>query len=441
MNNDQSYIPYFPACARALRHAAVLAAICLTADICAGATQGFRRFHEGNSLTDPLTARNIGLRSMATNAGFSKDTVAQVIIAGTPIDWAWENRRASFIAVLTNGGFDFIILQPFRVTQLSSYFEREAIAAAQVNRLALDHSPNSTLVIYHTWLSVTTNNPNVTFVNGMRGVTNYLEYFMDVMEQEFPGRPVLCVPASAAFLQMAQDIETGAGPAGIPSITNLFDPIAPGGNSSIHPTVNGYWLSCLVHFNSYYSEYYTTRPDKFLNMPTNIPFTIYWQGSNDATWTQWPALTSNQAAYMQALAWHVVTNYPRTFLSGVPREKSDRTPPSTPADLRITTQLADRVNIAWNASTDNVAFLRYTIMINRDFYNNTTATTATVMLTNVWNPSNIVVTVRAWDTAYNFSDAHVLVIPEAPLLALLAPLAVCVARRRARGAQHATISI
>ncbi|NLF40802.1 fibronectin type III domain-containing protein, partial [bacterium] len=324
-------------------------------------------------------------------------------------------------------------LQPFRLTQLG-WFEREEVAAAQVFRLALQYSPNATLVLYQTWTTVTTNaNPDAKFVSDMRYVTNYFEFFMDAIRQEFPGRAVFAVPSGLALMKLAEDIVSGAGPEGIPCITNIFDPIAPGGGSSIHPRVDGYWLSCLVHFNSYYSEHYITHPERFLNMPTNIPFTVYWQGSNAATWTYWPSVTSNQSAYFQDLAWHVVTNYPRTFLSNVPRVKGDWTPPSAPENIVFSGQTTSSVTVSWSASTDNVAVLRYTVMVNRDYAHTLSGLSTVVMLTNVVNPQAAEVTVRAWDTSYNFADAT-RALPE-PAAAIAGAFAVACARRaRAAGA-------
>ena len=49
------------------------------------ATTGVSRFHEGNSLMDPLTARSMGLHVMATNAGFYSDFVKQVSIADSTL--------------------------------------------------------------------------------------------------------------------------------------------------------------------------------------------------------------------------------------------------------------------------------------------------------------------------------------------------------------------
>ena len=405
----------------------------VAAGLAAAATTGYHRFHEGNSLTDPLTARNIGLHSLATNCGFARDSVGQVIIAGTPIDWAWENRQSQFVGVLTNGGYELLVLQPFRITQLD-WFEREAIAAASVYRFALQYSPNATLVVYYTWASVTSNaNPDQTFVNQMQGVTNYLEFFTDVMQQEFPTKKVFVVPSGIALMKMAADIAAGQGPEGVPSITNWFDPMGTTGASSIHPNENGFWLSCLVHFDSYYSEYYASHPEKVGNLPTNIPFTIYWRGSNDASWTRWPSVTSNQSAYCQRIAWLAVTNYPRTFLSGIPRVKGDTNAPSAPGAPYGAILSSNTFSLAWGASTDNVAVARYTIMTNHEYAVNVnvTSTNATIILTNVTSQS-VEVTVRAWDTSYNFADST-FIIPE-PVVAgaLIVPLLLRAASRASK---------
>jgi hypothetical protein len=237
-------------------------------------------------------------------------------------------------------------LQPFRLVS-PSWLEREMAAAAQIYRLALQSSSNAPLVIYATWVAVATNEPiDQRFHDQMvTAIQVYCEYFVDVMQQEFPSNQVYIVPTGAALID----------------------------------------------------------------------------------WTQYPSLTPAQQTYLQQLAWLTMTNHPRTMLSTTPRQKPDMAPPSPPGDLRITNLLADRVTLLWNAATDNVGVTRYTLFTDNEWYANVTTNYATVMLTNVLDPSRCMLKVRAWDADYNVADAQIL-LPEPCLLSAL--VFGCARRRR-----------
>ena len=84
----------------------------------------------------------------------------------------------------------------------------------------------------------------------------------------------------------------------------------------------------------------------------------------------------------------------------------------------------------WGASTDNVGILRYTIMTNHEYAINVTGTNATIILTNIAGQS-VEVTVRAWDTSYNFADSS-FVIPETVITGVLAVPLILRAASRAR---------
>jgi hypothetical protein len=143
--------------------------------------------------------------------------------------------------------------------------------------------------------------------------------------------------------------------------------------------------------------------------------------------TQTVNYSESQALFVQEMAWNVLTNYPRTRVSGIPREKADWQPPSEPTDLALAEIVNGSAQLTWNASTDNVAMAFYTVQLDGDCQETVDATSYTV--TGLTNPPHIV-TVRAWDTLYNYAESAPLYIPEPAVAVGFAAGALALGRMR-----------
>jgi chitodextrinase len=86
--------------------------------------------------------------------------------------------------------------------------------------------------------------------------------------------------------------------------------------------------------------------------------------------------------------------------------RPDRTPPTTPSNVRVTGVAETSVSLAWNASTDNSGAVRYVIeMVDRPFsFGPYQSTSATVKDSTLLPPATTHrLRVRAYDAAYNYS--------------------------------------
>lgn len=81
----------------------------------------------------------------------------------------------------------------------------------------------------------------------------------------------------------------------------------------------------------------------------------------------------------------------------------DTTPPTTPADLRVTAITANTVTLAWNPSTDNSGAFTYQLADSHGFvaYPHQTVTSLTV--TGLLPGRSYTYTIRAFDAARNYS--------------------------------------
>jgi len=82
--------------------------------------------------------------------------------------------------------------------------------------------------------------------------------------------------------------------------------------------------------------------------------------------------------------------------------QADTQKPSIPTNLRATLVTANQINLAWNASTDNVGVAGY--YVNRDGVRIATVTTTTFGDSTVSPNTRYVYTVQAFDAASNVSD-------------------------------------
>lgn len=81
---------------------------------------------------------------------------------------------------------------------------------------------------------------------------------------------------------------------------------------------------------------------------------------------------------------------------------ADTTPPSVPANVRVTKRTARSLTVAWDASTDNVVINGYEIQLDGQPAGTTTATNLTLYGLN--ESTSYQIRVRAYDSANNYSS-------------------------------------
>jgi chitodextrinase len=92
--------------------------------------------------------------------------------------------------------------------------------------------------------------------------------------------------------------------------------------------------------------------------------------------------------------------------AGAGRNRGDRTPPTTPTNLRITATTQTTVSLAWNASTDNSGSFSYRVIHSSPFNTYTVGlpqTQTTLTVRNLWPEVTYSYTVYAVDAAGNRS--------------------------------------
>lgn len=82
---------------------------------------------------------------------------------------------------------------------------------------------------------------------------------------------------------------------------------------------------------------------------------------------------------------------------------ADRTPPSTPANLRVTGATASRVSLAWDASTDDAGVAEYLLSLSPSQGNTIWTGPTSVDLVGLAPQTTFTVAVRARDFGWNFS--------------------------------------
>jgi len=306
-------------------------------------SQGYKRFHQGNSLSGGVWGI---FTELAHDGGFPDDQFKKVGAAGTPVDWAWENMTGQFIQMLEDEApFDFVQVQPFH-----SRREPEDVADAilQIHETALKHSPACTLLVYYTWVR----NPDThsSFDEWKDELNKYIDSTLipatDLLEQYCPDNPVYVIPTSPAFYALQDSIDAGK----LPRFTNAGDLYRDG----IHMNANGNYLNACVHYAAIYQK-----------SPEGLPhdYTV-----NAAIYTTEVDLTDEEAAIFQRTAWDVVRNYPRTLVSKKARNKTDTEVPSNVNGLSTTNAAKMSYSISWDASTDNTGvkeYLVYAYPVNR----------------------------------------------------------------------------
>jgi chitodextrinase len=98
-----------------------------------------------------------------------------------------------------------------------------------------------------------------------------------------------------------------------------------------------------------------------------------------------------------------VSNAGTLYYDDVTMELLDTEPPTAPTNLAITGQTATSVNLAWNASTDNIGIQGYEVYNGTTLIGSTTGLTYSVSALNAG--TNYTFTVKAKDTAGNLSVA------------------------------------
>ncbi len=354
--------------------------------------RGYRRLHEGNSLTHPY---QFFMPDLAHAAGWPEDEMVLFGAAGIPIDWAWYNRRGQFEEAMDElGRVDLLVVQPHGQMGLRPVHV-EAFAAAQFYRRVLEKHPHAALLVYANWRRGAKHaqfDPQ-RWESEVRGAyADHFEPLVDILRAEFPDRPVYMIPAGQIFLRIHEIIEEEGNAAGFTSIGELFDK----GGLSVHPNRKGFYAAALVHLSCYYGRSLVG------NVPDNAQFMMAWyprgekEGSTD--------LTEEQSRLFQKLAWEVASTYPRTPISDVQtRRKEDPKPPTAPGHLATSRAGDKQVFLRWAESSDNHGVTFYSIYVNGELIGDTEDTSywATGLTPGEANE----VEVRAWDAAWNFSDA------------------------------------
>ena len=383
------------------------------AGICAAATppmpvtsNGFRRLHEGNSLTGPFMentqfagTNEAAIVGLAQRLGYRQDSARMVGIAGIPVDYLWYNQPWQIEQALSNNPpFDVFIVQPFGQVN-TRLVQVEGSAAAQIFRQVLAGNSNAALLVYETWTDGTKYyNTNTHYFNDgafAASITNinntFLEPMVDVLRQEFPNSPVYAVPAGQAFFELYRRIQASGGD--YVGFTNLMQIMDEGGNS-VHPNRKGYYLALMTHLSCYYQQTTATQ---------GLPYAFNWYLAWQSPGLQPTGLTSNEAQALQEIAWDVTRTYPRTPVTGGERSKADAERPSAPLAMATNALTAKQVTLTWNAATDNVGVVLYSVYRNDEYLGDTTGLsfTASSLLPGQTNALRV----RAWDAAWNFRDA------------------------------------
>ncbi len=379
-------------------------------------TTGASHFHEGNSLMYPLVAgRPAKLTTMAADMGYPDDRVESVGAAGIPIDYMFTagEKIVEVRETAQKGPFDYVILQPYghNNTRPVHY---EAAAGAWVFRQVREHSPDAKLMIYYTW----TNKPdgiseeehwNPTDPYWPKGtrqdIEEHLDLLTDILAQEFPDTEVTVIPAGQAFLKAHAKMAAGEFP-GFSTWKQCMD----NDGFSVHPTAVGYYLAGLCHLACIYQEDPTGR------VANSYEFHLPWTDHKKEE----AGLDDTQARLLQEIAWEVCTSAPRTAISGIPREKEDRTPPAGISGLSAGTPTARDVTVTWTPEyADDVTFL--SVYVN-DWYRGDVQKDEPAL----WQAANLkpgadnTITIRSWDAAYNFTDTDLVVSAPAQVDVVLA---------------------
>lgn len=385
-------------------------------------SQGIHRFHQGNSLTGPLindSDRSGGvIHALAVNAGFPDDSQWMIKNAGIPIDAIFNKRHNPTMVddmkriVRENAPIDVVVVQPYG-HQNTRRPEDEANAAAFIYREALKYSPKAKLFVYYNWVSYDAAvECDATVVWRERTLESHKTHFdpiVDLLRQEFPGKPVYCLPVGQAMVTLSDLIEGGKLP-GLQSTVELFDiPTKTGERRTVHPHARGYYLSGLVHFFSYYHALLKSLPGEAGYEPLRHDLTVGMPYSGPPNTIV--NVTDEQAAIFQRVACETLRRAPRTILTDPECKqptpgKTDFDAPTAPANLRVAENDTGIITIAWDASTDAGAGLRRYVVYLDGIDQGATIET-TYRFEGLASSGKHTIDVRALDNQYNYSTASI----------------------------------
>lgn len=390
---------------RVVVRGAVLLAAAATVE--AQVQQGFRSFHEGNSLTDPMTATPTGAEApilrLGKALGDASPSLNTNVVAGSPIDWMWSNQSSTIVNKLnsTTIPFNAVVVQPFRISNGTNP-RSEAAAAAQIYRAALNKSPNADLYVYFTWdAGHAAKNTDGSYDwtkwrNQMQqDLTRYQYPLLNILRHEFPTRNVYAIPVQQAFMRIYDEMQLGAD-VGFANMNEAFDD----GGSSVHPHRKIYYMSAVSHVASFHK---TSPVGK--GLPYDIEMVRYWDPQ--AQWTQKTGLTAAQANNLQTYAWDAIVNSPGTVMN-YNLAFADMTKPTAFTASTTAVPNAQMASINWAASSDNSAVTSYSIYINNELVENSitagTASSFNRTLSRLTPGTTNEVKIRAWDGTFNFTD-------------------------------------
>lgn len=278
-----------------------------------GAPSGVQSsMHIGNSLTDTI---NDLLPTLAADGGIALDYNRYTIPgAGT---WLYDQNPTGGFGVadvqeaLRTRAFDHLSMQPFpnfpcQPTPSADGDDSDSGYLAQAWGDAMAQNPNVQFWVYQQWPLP------ADFVNCMSGggwtrgdwappeptswesaVANELAYHERVRSELVAlhpdAPPPYIIPGGLALLALKQAVDAGE----VPGITSFFDAFFLDGGADIHLTAPGAYMISLV----FYASMFQTDPASLGN-------------SSDG------AVTDEQAAVFQRIAWETVQSYP---LSGLDR--------------------------------------------------------------------------------------------------------------------------
>ncbi len=250
------------------------------------------------------------VNDLATDAGITTYGYNYQFIGGSCLSNQWINHASPQVGTdshvqLPTGNYDVLVLaEQIPISEvidgspwgcsLTSYqsvdsFYDMAVAANAATRIYL--------MEFHNEVNQTLSNPYNTW-DSLNTVNRPLwERVADSVSSMNPGGPQIClIPVAEAFQAMADSVRNNQFP-GITNWINLFDPndtvVA-----TIHPTEETYYLVACVHYAAIFGQ---------------SPVGLTNQTFHAQSWAFDPP-TPTQANMMQRIAWHVVSNDPRSCM-------------------------------------------------------------------------------------------------------------------------------
>ena len=266
----------------------------------------------GNSLTD--TFGNY-LQPVARSAGYDHKGHLHTWM-GVPTDAIWNHPamawQGSYLDQFKKiAPIDIITTQPFYV--LAQPVDREADYTGKFYALARENSPSVQLYLYQTWpgrfftqgdawamLSLDYMKP-IAQRHGLtpaesweQAATNHIAYFETLREKlqsQFPGKPILIVPAGLAMANLKKAYEAGQVPGAARERffeVHSAEKNEKGQGTAGHLTEPGRYFVSLVLYCCFYKE----SPDR-VKLPANMT-----------------KLTPEQDKVYKKIAWETVKSYP-----------------------------------------------------------------------------------------------------------------------------------